>query len=359
MASTVPVPAKPKRGRPSRETVYALLETQIDELWTRFGGLPNRLEAVDIWKGIWYEEAHHSTAIEGNTLVLKQVEALLAEGRAVGRKPLSEYMEVRGYGLAATWVYDQGVERPDWEGGGSLTLTEIRYIHEMTMGPVWEVAPHPDALPEEKPGAFRRHDIQPFPEGMTPPSWVDVPARLQEWLKAASALPARTLGFPLALAELHCRFERIHPFLDGNGRAGRLVLNLLLIRLGYPPVIIYKAQRERYLRALRRADRGDFGALAELLARAMIDNLHRFIVPAVTGPSRLVPLAALATAEIGVSALRMAANRGRLRASKGPDGHWRSTRGWRDEYLQSRYKRASKGPHATADAEVFGKPIKK
>ena len=48
-------------------------------------------EAADIWRGIWFEEAHHSTAIEGNTLVLKQVEALLAEGRAVGDKALREY----------------------------------------------------------------------------------------------------------------------------------------------------------------------------------------------------------------------------------------------------------------------------
>jgi hypothetical protein len=50
---------------------------------------------------IWFQEAHHSTAIEGNTLVLTQVEALLAEGRAVGGKLLREYMEVRGYADAA------------------------------------------------------------------------------------------------------------------------------------------------------------------------------------------------------------------------------------------------------------------
>ena len=54
----------------------------------RLGGLPSpaEAEAAGIWRGIWYEEAHHSTAIEGNTLVLKQVERLLDEGRAVGNK---------------------------------------------------------------------------------------------------------------------------------------------------------------------------------------------------------------------------------------------------------------------------------
>jgi hypothetical protein len=60
--------------------------------------LPPPGEAEGIWRGIWLEEAHHSTAIEGNTLVLKQVEQLLDEGRAVGNKELSEYLEVRGRG---------------------------------------------------------------------------------------------------------------------------------------------------------------------------------------------------------------------------------------------------------------------
>ena len=328
-----------RRGRPSREVVYARLEAQIEELWTRMGGLPNRLEAADIWEGIWFEEAHHSTAIEGNTLVLRQVEALLAEGRTVGQKPLREYMEVRGYGNAAIWVYDQGIEQSDWSGGELLSLTEVRRVHMLAMGPVWDVAPHEDALPSERPGAFREHDIQPFPGGMMPPPWTDVPPLLTDWIRDANALTARTPEFPAAIANLHCRFEQIHPFLDGNGRTGRLVLNLLLVRLGYPPVIIYKAQRRRYLRALRRADGGDPGALAELLARSMLDNLHRFVVPAVAGPARLVPLAALETKQITANALRTAATRGRLRATKGSDGQWRSTRRWRDEYLTTRYKR--------------------
>jgi hypothetical protein len=68
--------------------------------------------------------------------------------------------------------------------------------------------------------------------------------------------PSRAI-FPEALAALHCRFEQIHPFLDGNGRTGRLILNLILVRHGYPPAIIYKRDRARYLRALQRADTGD------------------------------------------------------------------------------------------------------
>lgn len=64
-------------GRPSREAVFARLGVQVRELWQRMGGLPTPVEARGIWRGLWFEEAHHSTTIEGNTLVLKQVEALL------------------------------------------------------------------------------------------------------------------------------------------------------------------------------------------------------------------------------------------------------------------------------------------
>jgi Fic family protein len=304
------------------------------------GGLPNRLEAADIWRGIWYAEAHHSTAIEGNTLVLRQVEALLAEGKAVGNKQLGEYLEVRGYADAADWVYGQAID-PTTQHKDVINLTEIRHIHRMALGPLWEALPPDDALPEETPGSFRRHEIAAFDGGMKPPSWIEVDALMQDWLRPANEIEAGTLGTAEELAVSHCEFERIHPFLDGNGRVGRLVLNLMLVRMGYPPAIIYKNQRGAYLRALQRADSGDPGALGEFIARAILDNLYKFVVPAVAGPARLVPLAALASHRISLEALRVAAARGRLQAAKGPDGQWRSSRNWVDEYLASRGQRTA------------------
>jgi hypothetical protein len=208
------------------------------------------------------------------------------------------------------------------------------------MSKAWEVAPHLDAGPNEGPGSFRQHDIHPFPGGMRPPDWPQVQALTTDWVARASALRDAADGpFPEALAALHAEFERIHPFLDGNGRAGRLMMNLLLIRLGYPPAIIRKAERTRYLNALRRADDDDPGPLGEFIARAIIDTLVRFIIPAVAGPARLVPLAALADRQISARALRAAAERGRLRAQRDERGRWRSTRNWVDEYRASRYKR--------------------
>ena len=87
----------------------------------------------------------------------------------------------------------------------------------------------------------------------------------------------------------------------------RGLLGLLLVRLGIPPAIIYKRDRGKYLRALQRSDRGEHGPLGELLARAVLDNLYRFIVPAVAGPARLVPLPSLARRGLSADALRVAA----------------------------------------------------
>jgi len=305
------------------------------------GGLPNPLEAADIWRGIWFEEAHHSTAIEGNTLVARQVEALLAEGKAVGAKELREYMEVRGYANAAQWVYDQAIQHGGWATEDTISLAEVRRVHEMAMSLVWDVAPHPDATPREGPGSFREHEIEPFTRGMRPPTWPLVPSEVSHWIDSVNELEARVPDFPERLAALHCHFEQTHPFLDGNGRVGRLLMNLILVRLGYPPAIIYKRQRSHYIRALQRADNGDLGALGELIARAILDNLYKFIVPAIAGPARLVPLAALADNRINAEALRLAALRGRLQATRGVDGQWRSSRNWVEEYLASRWRRES------------------
>ena len=272
--------------------------------------------------------------------MLKQVEQLLEEGRAVGNKELREYMEVRGYADAANWVYGQALNPGAWSVGELLSLTELRHIHRLALTPAWDVAPHPSAGRSESPGSFREHDIRPFPDGMRPPPWPEVSAMITDWIREVQALGRAGDGIePEALAKVHVRFEQIHPFLDGNGRTGRLVLNLLLVRLDYPPAIIFKGDRRRYLAALQSADRGDHGPLGELLARAILDNLHKFIVPAVAGPSRLVPLPALASEEISANALRVAATRGRLKASKAADGTWRSTRAWVEEYLAGRYER--------------------
>ena len=136
---------------------------------------------------------------------------------------------------------------------------------------------------------------------MTPISWPLVPAEMDTWIQEVNKLDP--------------------------------------VRFGYPPAIIYKRERPRYLDALRKADRGEPGPLGEMLARAILDNLYRFVIPAVAGPARLIPLSALATPDLKASALRAAAGRGRLRAVRNASGRWRSSRAWVEEYQASRYRR--------------------
>lgn len=324
----------PQRGRPARGAVFDAVDREIEEL-RRIGGLPAPFEARDIWKGIWYEEAHHSTAIEGNTLLLKQVRALLEEGRAVGNEELAQYLEVQGYAEAAEWVYEQATKAVSWAPTDHITLTELRHIHRTLVEAVWKVKPPDQLLPGEGPGSFRLHDVDTFVGGMKPPPFTDIHALVTDWIRDANAAPSPGQHLMEHLAQLHARFEQIHPFRDGNGRAGRLALNLLLVRRGYAPAVIYKRDRPKYLAALRRADRGNFGSLAELVARAVKDGLDRFLLPALAGPHRLLPLPALATRDLSLLALRRAAQAGRLRATH-QNGRWYSTKQDVTAYKRSR-----------------------
>jgi len=329
---------KESRGRPSRAAIYQAVDDGVDEL-RRIGGLPAPEAAADIWRGIWYEETHNSTAIEGNTLVLKEVQALLAEGRAVGDRELKDYLEVKGYADAAEWVYSQAHSSDTERDAPYLLLAEVREIHRRVVSAAWDVAPLLDFLPGEGPGSFRLHDILPFTNGMTPAPFTDIHPRVTDWLEEVNREPPPGTHLMEHLARLHAGFERIHPFRDGNGRTGRLILNLVLVRRGYAPAVIYKRDRPRYLAALERTDRGEYGPLAELVARAVKDSLDRFLLPALAGPLQVLPLAALVRRDLTALALRRAAEKGRLKAVRRAGG-WYSTMQWVDAYAGSRRRNA-------------------
>lgn len=145
-----------------------------------------------------------------------------------------------------------------------------------------------------------------------------VPALVTDWLRDAGRGPADRRHPMLFVADLHARFERIHPFRGGNRRVGRLATNLLLVRHRFPPAVIYKRDRTRCLNSLRRADRDDRGPRAELFARAVTDGMYRFLLPSLAGPHRLVPLRSLADSEL--SGNRLPSRPARPPACRSPDG---------------------------------------
>jgi hypothetical protein len=325
---------KNRIGRTSRNEVYLRMRDLVGEVRKRHGGIPTPATARAAWDELWIADAHNSTAIEGNTLTLAQVRAVLIDADAVGTRPLADHLEVAGYAGAARWVISARDERD------GITVTDVRRLHELAMGLVWRWQPHPDATHEEAPGGWRRHDIRPFPGGMTPPPWTEVPQLMGDWVRSATlAAGADDELIAERLAASHAAFERIHPFLDGNGRTGRLALNLLLVRAGYPPVVVRSRNRRAYLHALALADGGNPGPLGEMVARGVIDSIQRLIVPAAAGADDAVDLASLADGRIGVAALRAAARRGRLRAHQSERGAWRSTRDDVEAYLADRYRR--------------------
>jgi Fic family protein len=318
----------------SLEERLARLDSELAEMRARLGGLPRADEAADIWNAIWLEETHHSTALEGNTLVLNQVRELLAHGRAVGSKPLREYLEVEGFSKASRWVYEQAIDAHD-DTAKLVTLAEIRHIHVLVVGDEWSVL-----KAGRDAGAFRSQEVQRFTSGMTPPPAWAVGSAMMDFSARLGAGPGDE--HPLVwVARTHAEFERIHPFRDGNGRTGRLLANLLLVRLGYPPAIILKRERSRYLTALARADQGDARPLALMIVRAAKTNLDRFIYPSVAGPAKLVPLTALATSERPFGALKAAAIRNRLK-HRILNGIIYSSKNWLDDYYKTKDPRGRK-----------------
>ncbi|HEY6098592.1 MAG TPA: Fic family protein, partial [Anaeromyxobacter sp.] len=164
------------------------------------------------------------------------------------------------------------------------------------------------------------------------------------WSRSTSDLVGR---HPIVhAADHHAWLERIHPFVDGNGRSGRLVLNFMLLQHGYPPAVILASQRRRYLNALENADEGNPNPLAEVVARAVHDTLNRFLIPNLAGAAKLVPLTALAAGTpYSPAYLRSRVLSGRLHAVR--DGKlWLSSRAWLEEYVGSRDRRGAKMKHS-------------
>lgn len=315
------------RGRPSLQDVLGLLDEEVALLEDRLGGLPRAVEADEILHAIWLDDVHNSTAIEGNTMTKLQVADLVDRGRASAR--LVESLEVKGYADAADWVYRHA---PDYD---HVPVSVVSEAHKLAVKLACDL--EPPAMRDE-PGAWRKATVAVGSVKVSLPA--AIPADLAAWSQSTRQLGDK---HPVVHAAIHhAWFERINPFTDGNGRVGRLLLNFMLLQRGYPPAVVPKAQRPRYLQALELADDGNPNLLAEVIARAVSGTLTRFLIPNLAGAAKLVPLSALAAqGPYTLEYLRLLVFDRKLRAVQ--DGRlWLSSKKWLDDYVATRDPRGGK-----------------
>ena len=213
----------------------SVLLAQVEAAHTHFDEVVLKLDTrtqEEFFRHFLIEFAFNTTSIEGNTITLKETHKLLEEELLPKDKTLREVYDLQN----TEKVFFALRERPP-----EITQTTIIDIHDRLM----------DRIDERK--GLRSHDVRVFRSTFetTPVAYLQTDLKLLfTWFEKHKG----TLH-PLALGSIfHHKLERIHPFADGNGRTGRMLLNLILLKHGYPPLIVPKRRRKEYLAALKNAD---------------------------------------------------------------------------------------------------------
>jgi len=171
------------------------------------------------------EYTYNSNAIEGNTLTLQET-ALVLEGVTIDRKPLKEHLEAVGHRDAFLYIQQLVTDKV------LLSESIIKQIHTLVLMD----------KPEDR-GTYRRVSVRIMGASHEPPDPVLVPEKMEALMKEFSNKKMHPIE---SAAMFHLLFEGIHPFIDGNGRTGRLIMNFTLMQNGYPPIDVKFADRKRY-----------------------------------------------------------------------------------------------------------------
>lgn len=204
------------------------------------------------------ELTYTSNAIEGNTLTARETAEVIEHGITVGGKKLRDHLEAQDHYDAIGWM--RGVAATG-EPIGELTVTELHRRIILRSQP--KIA-----------GVYSDHRRRIAGSAVIFPNPLKLPALMAEfgdWL--ASVEPTFDAAF-----EAHLRLVSIHPFSDGNGRTARLLMNLLLIRGGDPPIAVRPEDRTRYLEAIERTRLADdAAAYHELLSERLLATLEDYV----------------------------------------------------------------------------------
>lgn len=255
--------AKPIDGRKLR---HIAISEQYVALFTRIDGLKEQLnkqrpltqgELERLQEEFLIEYTYHSNAIEGNTLTLQET-ALVLEGVTIDQKPLKDHLEAVGHKDAFLYVEDLVKNH--------VPFSEhvIKQIHTLVLMD----------RPEDR-GVYRRIPVRIMGAYHTPPEPIVVSEQMETLVKNANKKKLHPIE---SAALFHLKFEGIHPFVDGNGRTGRLILNLFLMQNGYPPINVKFTDRQRYYQAFDSYYRdNDASAMVELVGGYVEERLKSYL----------------------------------------------------------------------------------
>jgi Fic family protein len=202
---------------------------------------------------------YHSNAIEGNTLDLGETQLVIAHGVTIGGHTLQEHLEAINHAAAYGFVLDLARREAALDEAALLELHAL--ITKDLVG---------------TPGAYRTGAVFISGSEHRPPHHSQVAGLMRDWF---GWLAAEGLAYPpiTRAALAHEMLLAIHPFLDGNGRTARLVLNLQLMQAGYPVTLLLQGWRQTYIRALEQAHHGRYAPLVNVIGRAVEAGLDLFL----------------------------------------------------------------------------------
>lgn len=193
---------------------------------------------------------YHSNAIEGSRISLQETEQIM-QGHEIKRREFFEIMEVVNHKNSMRYMFD--VITP----GFKITVQYILKLHEIIMYDFRTLLP----------GQYRNCAINLTNTNVSLPSFQEVPIRMDKFLKSINSYG----NDPIAkIARDHYEFEIIHPFCDGNGRTGRLIMITQLLSQGFAPAIIKREDRYPYYMALEKCDFGDFNNITQMVCDSVI-----------------------------------------------------------------------------------------
>jgi Fic family protein len=213
-----------------------------------------------IKEALTIEWTYNSNSIEGNSLTLRETQLVLQEGITIKGKSLREHFEVKNHEKAIENLYLLVNEEY------TLRSVDILSLHAMVL----------QMIEDEFAGRIRNGGVRISGANFVPPNASKVSQLLDELIDFVNENPLGLNDIELATV-FHHKLVWIHPFFDGNGRTVRLVMNLLLMRKGFPPAIILKNDRNKYYEALNRANQGNYQKLMLLMCQAVERTLNIYL----------------------------------------------------------------------------------